>query len=65
MMTLKELCKCFKYFSKESSVFVHFENGDSLKLKWEEACRICRYTVKRFKVTSLIAKNIIVLQVWI
>ena len=65
MMTLKELCKCFKYFSDESRVIIHFENGDTITRKWKEACRICCYTVKRFKVTSLIAKNIIVLQVWI
>lgn len=65
MQTLNKLCECFKYFSKESRVIIHFEHGDYITLKWEEACRIWRYTVKRFKVTSLIAKNIIVLEVWI
>lgn len=63
MQTLNELCKCFKYFSKESRVVIHFEHGDSITLKWEKACRTC-YTVKRFKVTSLIAKNIIILEIW-
>lgn len=63
MMTLNELCKCFKYFSDESSVYIHFEHGDSIIYTWEEACRSC-YTVKRFKVTSLIVKNIIILEIW-
>lgn len=65
MQRLNELCKCFKYFSKESRVVIRFENGDSITCKWEEACRIWSYTVKRFKVNSLIAKNIILLEVWI
>lgn len=63
MQTLDKLCKCFKYFSNESRVIIHFEHGDYITLKWEEACRSC-YTVERFKVISLMTKNIIILVIW-
>ena len=62
MMTLNELCNLFKDFSKESRIIIHFDHGDSVTRKWEDACRSC-YTVKDFKVTALIA-NIIVLEIW-
>ena len=62
MMTVNELCKRFEGFSKESRIVIHFDHGDSITRKWEEACRSC-YTVKEFKVVALIA-NIIVLEIW-
>ena len=65
MLTLNELCNCFRYFSKESRVVIHFEHGAYITRKWEEACRIKCCTVKRFKVTFLNTKNIIMLEVWL
>ena len=62
MMTVNELCKHFEGFSKESRIVIHFDHGDSITRKWEEACRSC-YTVKQFKVIALIA-NIIDLEIW-
>lgn len=62
MLTVNELCNRFKDFSKESRIIIHFDHGDSVIHKWEDACRSC-YTVKDFKVVALIA-NIIVLEIW-
>ena len=62
MMTVNDLCKCFGGFSKESFIIIHFDHGDSVTRKWEDACRSC-YTVKHFKVVHLIG-NIITLEVW-
>ena len=62
MMTVNDICKHFEGFSKESRIIIHFDNGDSITRRWEDACRSC-YTVKEFKVIALIA-NIIVLEVW-
>lgn len=61
-MTVNELCKCFKGFSDDSRVIIHYEHGESVMCKWEAACCF-GYTVKRFEVSSTF-EHTIVLEIW-